>query len=107
MTLEDASGGAAVGLGNSARGGTAPSFDLLYDVSLPVVVELGRARSTVGEVLQLGVGSVVTLERKVGEPVDLYVSDRLLAHGELVVSGDRLAVRVTALATPERTEAGA
>lgn len=73
------------------------SLDALRDVSLPIVIEIGRVDMTVQEVLGLGVGSVVQLDRAVGEPVDLYVSDRKLAEGEVVVVGDQFGFRITRL----------
>jgi flagellar motor switch protein FliN/FliY len=98
----------AIGLGPSARGGQdAVPLEMLRDVSLPVIVEVGRTEATVQEVLRLGIGSVVTLDRAVGEPVDLFVSDRLMARGEVVVVAGKLGVRVTALAEPERDGAEA
>lgn len=73
----------------------APSFDALMDVSMPVAIEIGRASMTVAEILQVGVGSVVQLDRIVGEPVDIYVSDRRFAQGEVVVVGEHFGVRIT------------
>jgi flagellar motor switch protein FliN/FliY len=79
----------------SAARAAAGSLELLRDVSMPVVIEIGRTTMTVQELLQLGPGAVVQLERLVGEPVDVFVSDRRLAEGEVVVVGDHLGVRVT------------
>ena len=70
-------------------------FDALLDVSMPVAIEIGRASMTVQEILQLGIGSVVQLDRIVGEPVDIYVSDRRFAQGEVVVVGEHFGVRIT------------
>ena len=70
-------------------------FETLLDVSMPVAIEIGRARMTVEEILQLGTGSVIQLDRAVGEPVDIYVSDRKLAQGEVVVVGEHFGVRIT------------
>lgn len=96
-----------IGPGESETRVDAASLDALLDVTLPVVIEIGRASMTVQEVLQLGAGSVVQLNRLVGEPVDVYVSDRRLAQGEVVVVGEHFGVRITrVLATPS-VEAGA
>ncbi|MEK9502510.1 flagellar motor switch protein FliN [Gaopeijia maritima] len=79
-------------------GGAVPasgSLEALYDLTLPVSIELGRTRMKVQEVLALGRGSVVQLERLVGEPVDVYVSDRHFAAGEVVVMGEQFGVRIT------------
>jgi flagellar motor switch protein FliN/FliY len=73
------------------------SFDALLDISMPVAIEIGRASMTVQEILQLGVGSVIQLDRIVGEPVDIYVSDRKFAQGEVVVVGEHFGVRITKL----------
>lgn len=83
----------------AARAGHPASLDVLMDVSMPVVIEIGRTTLTVQEVLELTVGSVVELDRLVGEPVDLYVSDRKLAQGEVVVVGEHFGVRVTRVLT--------
>lgn len=71
------------------------SLATLLDVTLPVTIEFGQTRMTVQEVLELGCGSVVQLDRSVGEPVDVYVSDRKLAEGEVVVIGEHFGVRLT------------
>lgn len=73
---------------------------LLMDVPLRVSVELGRTRLSVREVLDLQEGSVVELHRAAGEPVDVYVNDRLVARGEVVVVDDCFAVRITELLPP-------
>lgn len=86
-----ASGAAAVAPSPASAG----SLEALYDLTLPVSIELGRTRMTVQEVLALGRGSVVQLERLVGEPVDVYVSDRHFAAGEVVVMGEQFGVRIT------------
>lgn len=70
-------------------------FDVLMDVSMPVAIEIGRANMTVHEILHLAIGSVIQLDRIVGEPVDIYVSDRRFAQGEVVVVGEHFGVRIT------------
>ena len=80
---------------------TVPTLEALYDVPMPLVIEIGRARLTVQEILQLGPGSVVELDRLVGEPVDLYVSNRRIAQGEIVVVGEHFGVRITRMAQEE------
>jgi flagellar motor switch protein FliN/FliY len=80
------------------RAGIAP-LESLFDVSLPVVIEIGRTHLTVQEVLELTSGSVIELDRIVGEPVDIYVSDRKLAQGEVVVVGEHFGVRITRVLT--------
>jgi len=75
--------------------GMAGSLEALLDVSLPVAIEFGRTHMTVQEVLELGNGSVIQLDRMVGEPIDIYISDRKLAEGEVVVIGEHFGVRIT------------
>ncbi|MCS7268977.1 MAG: flagellar motor switch protein FliN [Geminicoccaceae bacterium] len=73
----------------------------VYDVPVRLSAVLGRASMPVGRLLRLGRGAVVELDRKVGEPVDVYVNDRLVARGEVVVVDDRLAVTLTELVRSE------
>lgn len=75
--------------------GFAGSLDALLDVSMPVAIEFGRTHLTVQEVLELGNGSVIQLDRMVGEPIDIFISDRKLAEGEVVVIGEHFGVRIT------------
>lgn len=87
----------------AAAPGGAGSLDTLLDVSLPVAIEFGRTHLTVQEVLELGSGSVIQLDRMVGEPIDIYISDRKLAEGEVVVIGEHFGVRITRIiATAEQ-----
>lgn len=78
-----------------ARGAAPAPMDALLEVSMPVVIEFGRASMTVQQVLGLGPGAVIQLDRMVGEPVDIYVSDRRLAQGEVVVMGEYFGIRIT------------
>lgn len=79
----------------AAAHGNGSSIDLLLDVPLQVTVELGRTNLSVREVLGLGAGSVVELEKLAGEPIDLLVNNRLIARGEVVVIDESFGVRVT------------
>ena len=72
-------------------------LDLLADVDLVVTVELGRVRLKVRDLLRLGEGSVVELDRAAGAPVDVLVNGSLVARGDVVVVDDELGVRVTEL----------
>lgn len=78
------------------------AFDLIMDVSMRVTVELGRSSMTVEEVLSLGPGSVVELDKLAGEPVDVLVNDQLIARGEVVVVDENFGVRVTEIVSPRR-----
>lgn len=70
-------------------------LDLLNDVSVQVRIELGSARMTVQDILKLGPGSVVGLESSISDPIQVYVNDRLVARGEVLVLNDNFAVRIT------------
>jgi flagellar motor switch protein FliN/FliY len=82
-------------LPDSAGKGEAASIDILMDVSLPVTVELGKATVTVRQVLDMGQGSVIELDRVAGDPVEVFVSGKILGKGEIVVVNDRFGVRMT------------
>lgn len=90
-------------LGPTAGAAGPASIDTLLDMSLPVSIEFGRTNLTVQEVLALGSGSVIQLERMVGEPIDVFVSDRKLAQGEVVVIGEHFGVRITRLLTDQES----
>lgn len=81
--------------------GEPSSLSMLYDLSLPVVIELGRTRMPLQEILELGRGSVVELDRLAGEPIDVFVADRRFAEGEVVVLGEQFGVRLTRILAPE------
>ena len=78
----------------AGEGGEVP-LAMLLDLTLPVSIELGRTNMTVQEVLRLGRGSVVQLDRLAGEPIDIFVGDRRFAEGEVVVLGEHFGVRIT------------
>ena len=78
----------------SGEGGEVP-LAMLLDLTLPVSIELGRTNMTVQEVLRLGRGSVVQLDRLAGEPIDIYIGDRRFAEGEVVVLGEHFGIRIT------------
>ena len=78
----------------------ASPIDLIMDVTMRVTVELGTSSMNVEEVLQLGPGSVVELNKLAGEPVDILVNDRLIARGEVVVVDENFGVRVTEIVSP-------
>lgn len=70
-------------------------IDLLWDVNLRVRIELGRTRMHLDEVLKLSPGAVVELEKLAGDPVDVYVNDRHVARGEILVMNDNFCVRIS------------
>jgi flagellar motor switch protein FliN/FliY len=73
------------------------SLEMLMDVPLKISVELGRSQMTLRQTLELVQGSVIELDRLAGDPVDVYVNDRIFAKGEVVVVDDKFAVRITEL----------
>lgn len=80
------------------------SIDLLRDVDLNVKIELGRARMLVEDVLRLGEGSVVELDKLAGDPVDVFVNDRLVARGEVLVLNDNFCVRINEIVAGVKEE---
>ncbi|MGL5255198.1 MAG: flagellar motor switch protein FliN [Brevinema sp.] len=76
------------------------NLTLLLDVPMRVTVELGRTRMTIKDILNLGAGSIVELEKLAGEPVDVLVNDKLIALGEVVVIDENFSIRVTKVVTP-------
>ncbi len=73
----------------------AQDLEALFDVPVKVSAVLGRTRMDVGELLKLGPGAVLELDRKVGEAIDIYVNDRLVARGEVVLVEEKLGVTMT------------
>ena len=76
---------------------TENKIDMLLEVELDVTIELGRKKMSIQEVLQLGKGSVIELSKLAGEPVDIYVNQKQLAKGEVVVVDENFAIRITTL----------
>ncbi|ARU41581.1 flagellar motor switch protein FliN [Armatimonadetes bacterium Uphvl-Ar1] len=93
-------GSKATGSSGSLSGLEDSGLDLLYDIPLEVSVELGRVRMVVKDVIELGSGSIVEIDKAAGEPVDVMVNGRLVAHGEVVVIEDNFGVRITEILSP-------
>ena len=74
---------------------SAQDLEAVYDIPVRVSAVLGKSSMQVNELLKLGRGAVVELDRKVGEAIDIYVNDRLVARGEVVVVDDRLGITMT------------
>ena len=89
------------GGGDSTTRG-AVDLEAVFDVPVQVSAVLGRAKMDVGELLKLGPGSVLELDRKVGEAIDIYVNNRLVARGEVVLVEDKLGVTMTEVIKAER-----
>jgi flagellar motor switch protein FliN/FliY len=73
----------------------APTSDLILDVNVRLSLEIGRTQITIRDLLKLAPGSVVEFDRPAGDPLDVLVNDRLVAHGEVVMVNDRYGVRFT------------
>jgi flagellar motor switch protein FliN/FliY len=72
----------------------ANSINMLLDVSVPIAVQLGQTRMTIRELLNLKKGGIVRLNRMAGEPVDVFLSKKIIAKGEITVVDDKLSVRI-------------
>lgn len=93
------SGSASLGAGKDRN------LALILDIPLRVTVELGRTKMPVNELLNLTQGSVVELSKLAGEPMEVYVNDKLIAKGEAVVVNEKFGVRLTDIISPtERVE---
>lgn len=78
------------------------SLETVYDIPVQISVVLGKTSMQVNQLLKLGRGAVIELERKVGEPIDIYVNNRLVARGEVVVVEDRIGVTMTEIIKGEK-----
>ncbi len=83
---------------------TAKDLDAVYDIPVQLSAVLGKATMQVAQLLKLGRGAVVELDRKVGEAIDIYVNNRLVARGEVVVVEERLGVTMTEIIKSERAK---
>ena len=104
LAAEMASAGASpMGVGAAAESGVSESqpsgMSLILDVTLPVAVELGRARMQIQDILKLAPGSIVELDKSAGDPVELLINDRPIAKGEVVVIDENFGIRLTSIVT--------
>ncbi|OPY11156.1 MAG: Flagellar motor switch protein FliN [Syntrophus sp. PtaB.Bin001] len=76
------------------------NLDFILDIPLTLSVELGRCRMLISELLQLGQGSIIELLKLAGEPMDVYVNQRLIARGEVVVVNEKFGIRLTDIVSP-------
>ena len=84
-------------------GHAAKDLEAIYDIPVQISAVLGKATMQVSQLLKLGRGAVVELDRKVGEAIDIYVNNRLVARGEVVVVEDRLGVTMTEIIKSDRS----
>jgi flagellar motor switch protein FliN/FliY len=78
----------------------ASNLDFVLDIPLEVSVELGRARILISELLQLGRGSVIELNKLAGEPVEIFINQKLIARGEVMVINDKFGIKMTEILSP-------
>jgi flagellar motor switch protein FliN len=88
-------------LSPSAAGSSTHGIDMLLDVTLPISIELGRTSMSIEDVLNLGPGSIVELNKLAGEPVDLLINEKLIARGEVVVVDENFGIRITAMVSQQ------
>lgn len=81
-------------------GGEVQSIDFILDIPLEVTVELGRTSMLINDLLQLGQGSVIELNKLAGEPLEILVNRKLIARGEVVVVNEKFGVRLTDIVSP-------
>jgi flagellar motor switch protein FliN len=86
--------------GQTAR--IAGDLEAVFDVPVQVSAVLGRARMEINDLLKIGPGTVLELDRKVGEAIDIYVNNRLVARGEVVLVEEKLGVTMTEIIKAER-----
>ncbi len=97
---ETSAGAADTPLTESPAAGKPLDLEFLLDIPLQVRVEIGRTKMLVNDLLQLGQGSVIELQKLVGEPFEVFVNDKLVARGEVVVVNERFGVRLTDIISP-------
>ena len=103
LTLEDFSDGSGLPapMGEEPGDKTAADLATVFDVPVNISAVLGKSHMSVAQLLKLNKGSVLELDRKVGEAIDIFVNNRLVARGEVVVVDDRLGVTMTEIIKTE------
>lgn len=101
MALEEFPDSTAITVIDEATDKTAADLAPVFDVPVNISAVLGKAHMTVAQLLKLNRGSVLELDRKVGEAIDIFVNNRLVARGEVVVVEDRLGVTMTEIIKTE------
>ena len=101
LSLDDLN--ADIGAPGGLVEGREKDLDAIYDIPVQISAVLGKSSMQVAQLLKLGRGAVVELDRKVGEAIDIYVNNRLVARGEVVLVEDKLGVTMTEILKAERT----
>lgn len=99
---------AAGDVGEAAKAVDKPqnNLDFILDVNLQITVEVGRARMTIQDLLQLGQGSIMELEKLAGEALDIFVNGKQVARGEAVIVNEKFGVRLTEIVSPDERVKG-
>jgi len=91
-------------LGQLVADGVAPeakaNLEMIMDIEVPISVELGRTQMPIGDVLELGPGSIVELQKMASDSVDLLVNNKLIARGEVVIVDENFGIRITSIVDP-------
>jgi flagellar motor switch protein FliN/FliY len=85
---------------NTMRAKEIGNLDFILDIPLEVSVELGRAKMLISDLLQLGQGSVIELTKHAGDPLEIYVNEKLIARGEVVMVNEKFGIRMTDVISP-------
>lgn len=102
LTLSELEGGTSEAPKEGVSAATINDLEAVYGIPVEVSAVLGKATMQVSSLLKLGRGAVIELDRKVGEAIDIYVNNRLVARGEVVVVEDRLGITMTEIIKAER-----
>lgn len=90
-----------LGLEQASSGKMELDLNSLLDVSVEISVEIGRTKMTIGELVSLSKGAIIELNKAAGEAVEIYVNERLLGKGEIIVVNERLGIRMMEIAAPK------
>jgi flagellar motor switch protein FliN/FliY len=99
--MADTNAPAAAGFADAAAADNL-SLETVYDIPVQITVVLGRTSMQVNQLLKLGRGAVIELDKKVGEPIDIFVNNRLVARGEVVVVDERIGITMTEIIKTEK-----
>jgi flagellar motor switch protein FliN len=105
IPVGDSQPAVAKSMENKGANGGSRNMDLVLDIPMQVTVQVGAARMLIRELLQLGQGSVIELDKLAGEPMEVLVNNKLVARGEVVVVNEKFGIRLTdVVSTDERIQ---
>ncbi len=102
MNLEELQNGQIAASDDESLIRSAQDLEAVFDIPVAVSAVLGKSKLQVSQLLRIGKGAVIELDRKVGEAIDIYVNNRLVARGEVVVVEDRLGITMTEIIKGDR-----